>query len=298
MCITGKPCMKASLRGGTHTMVDKGYTNPSILWSPQELHARLNDPDLRVVDVRGTPALLQEGWIPGAIHFDLFGISLNDTAPQPLQAFMWTIEHLFEMRGVNLETPVVFYEGSTGMSAARGFWFLEYLGHQDVHVLDGGFNAWKAVGLPVSREMRALRGTTFRSRPRPEVHWSADDLAAHLRDADLAIIDTRTEDEHLGKSVRAARGGTIPGAIHLEWTKNLDASGAFKAGPELRAMYEAKGITLDKTCAPFCQGGYRSSHTYLALRLLGYPTLHNFIGSWKEWGDRLDLPIEQPTALA
>jgi thiosulfate/3-mercaptopyruvate sulfurtransferase len=232
-------------------MADKGYANPDLLWSPPELQARLSDADLRVIDVRPTHSLVQQGWIPGAIHFDLFGISLNDTAPEPLRAFMWTIEHLFEARGVNLDTPVVFYEDIAGMRAARGFWLLEYLGHTDVHVLDGGFNAWKAAGLPISHDMQAPRGTTFRSRPRPELHWSADDLYGHLRDADLAIIDTRSDDEYLGKSVRAARGGTIPGAIHLEWTHNLDAQGAFKPGAELRAMYEAKGITRDKACAPF-----------------------------------------------
>jgi thiosulfate/3-mercaptopyruvate sulfurtransferase len=122
-------------RGFADTMVDKGYANPGLLWSPQELEARLGDPHLRIIDVRPTHALVQEGWIPGAIHFDLFGMSLNDTAPQPLQAFMWMIEHLFEMRGVNLDTPVVFYEDIAGMRAARGFWFLEYFGHGDVHVL-------------------------------------------------------------------------------------------------------------------------------------------------------------------
>ena len=232
-------------------MVDKGYANPDLLWSPPELQARLGDADLRLIDVRPTHTLVQQGWIPGAIHFDLFGISLNDTAPEPLQAFMWTIEHLFEARGVNLNTPVVFYEDIAGMRAARGFWLLEYLGHTDVHVLDGGFAAWKVAGLPISRNMQAPKGTTFRSRLRPELHWSADDLYAHLRDADLAIIDMRSDDEYLGKSVRAARGGTIPGAIHLEWTHNLDAQGAFKTGAELRAMYEAKGITRDKACAPF-----------------------------------------------
>jgi len=279
-------------------MVDKAYTNPDLLWSPQELAARLSDPNLRLIDVRPTHMLVQEGWIPGAAHCDLFGISLNNTAPEPLQAFMWAIEHILEFRGVSLDTPVVFYEAIAGMRAARGFWLVEYLGHADAHVLDGGFNAWKAAGLPISHDMQAPKVTKFRSRPRPELHWSADDLYTHLRDPDLAIIDTRTDDEYLGKSIRAARGGTIPGAIHLEWTKNLDAHGAFKTGPELRAMYEAKGITPEKTCASFCQGGYRSSHTLLALRLLGYPKLRNFIGSWQEWGDRPDLPIEQPTALA
>ena len=279
-------------------MADKGYVNPDLVWSPQELQAQLNDPNLRIIDVRPTHSLVQEGWIPGAAHFDLFGLSLNNTAPEPLQAFMWAIEHVLEMRGVNLDTPVVFYEDITGMRAARGFWFLEYLGHTAVHLLDGGFKAWKAAGLPISHQMQAPKVTTFRTRPRPELHWSADEVAAHLRDAHVAIIDTRTDDEYLGKSIRAARGGTVPGAIHLEWTRNLDAAGAFKTGAELQAMYEAQGITPEKACVPFCQGGYRSSHTYLALRLLGYPRLHNFIGSWKEWGDRLDLPIEQPTALA
>lgn len=232
-------------------MVDKGYVNADLLWSAHELHARRNDPHLRIIDVRPTPSLATEGWIPGAIHFDLFGISLSNTAPEPQEAFMWMIEHLFEARGVNLDTAVVFYEGGTGMRAARGFWFLEYFGHSDVHVLDGGFDAWKAAGLPTSREMQALRGTTFRPRPRPEIHWSADELHSHLHDANLAVIDARTDDEYFGKSVRAARGGTIPGAIHLEWVNNLGQDGAFKTGAELRAMYEACGITPDKTCVSF-----------------------------------------------
>ncbi len=232
-------------------MVDKGYANPDLVWSPQELAARLNDPTLRIIDVRTTQTLVKEGWISGSIHFDLYGISLNDTSREPLNAFMWMIEHLFESRGVNLDTPVVFYEGVSGMRAARGFWLLEYLGHTDAHVLDGGFNAWKAAGLPVSREMQTPRGTTFQSRPRPEIHWSADELSAHLREKNLAIIDTRSDDEYLGKNVRAARGGTIPGAIHLEWVNNLDKDGAFKSGAELRAMYAACGITPDKTCVSF-----------------------------------------------
>jgi thiosulfate/3-mercaptopyruvate sulfurtransferase len=279
-------------------MVDKGYTNPDLLWSPHELAARLSNLNLRIIDVRPTHMLVQDGWIPGAVHCDLFGMSLNNTAPEPLQAFMWAIEHVLELRGVSLDTPVLFYEDIAGMRAARGFWLVEYLGHADAHVLDGGFNSWKAAGLPISRDMQAPTATKFRSRPRPELHWSADELYAHLRDPDLVIIDTRTDDEYLGKSIRAARGGTIPRAIHLEWTKNLDTHGAFKTGPELRDIYQAKGITPEKTCASFCQGGYRSSHTLLALRLLGYPKLRNFIGSWQEWGDRIDLPIEQPTAFA
>ena len=97
-----------------------------------------------------------------------------------------------------------------------------------------------------------------------------------------------------GTQVRAARGGAIPGAVHLEWTNNLGPDGAFKPAGELKEMYERAGVTPDREVVTYCQGGYRAAHSYLALRLIGYPRVRNYIGSWKEWGDRTDLPIEHP----
>jgi thiosulfate/3-mercaptopyruvate sulfurtransferase len=97
--------------------------------------------------------------------------------------------------------------------------------------------------------------------------------------------------------VRAARGGAIPGAVHLEWTNNLAADGTFKTSDELKQMYAHAGVTPDRDVVTYCQGGYRAAHSYLALRLIGYPRVRNYVGSWKEWGDRVDLPIEQPPRL-
>ncbi|MEE8129085.1 MAG: rhodanese-like domain-containing protein, partial [Vicinamibacterales bacterium] len=104
------------------------------------------------------------------------------------------------------------------------------------------------------------------------------------------------EGEYCGTTVRAKRGGAIPGAVHVEWTRNLDASGAFKSAAELREMYESVGVTPDREVITYCQGGYRAAQTYLALRLLGYPRVRTYIGSWKEWGDKEELPIETPGA--
>ena len=208
-------------------MTTGGYTNPDLLWTPEQLHGRLGDPNLAIIDVRAA-ATYAQGWIPGAVHFDLYGISLNDTSPKPLAAFMWMMQHLFEQRGVNLDKTVVFYEGIAGMRAARGFWLLEYLGHTDAHVLDGGFNAWQAAGYPVTTEAPRVREVQFQPRVRESLHISADDLHGLLGTDMLALLDTRADDEYLAKNVRAARGGTIPGSVHLEWVHNLNADGTFK----------------------------------------------------------------------
>jgi len=274
-------------------MEKKKYTRGELLTTPEELKAKLGNPNLRVIDARQAEVYAQ-GHIPGAIHFDLFGISLIDTSPAPLAAFMSMIAHLFELRGVNLDTEVVFYEENSGMKAARGFWFLEYFGHKKVSVLDGGIQAWKKAGFPVTTETAPPKGTQFKPSENRAALATYEDVLKAIDNQHASIVDTRSADEYMGRLVRAARGGAVPGAVHLEWTQNIAPDGGFKTEAELRAMYEKLGVTPDKEAVAYCQGGYRAAHTYLALRLLGYPKVRNYIGSWKEWGDRQDLPIEKP----
>ncbi len=285
----------------------KGYVNPQLLIDPNELAGRLGVPsgsatgqplkedantpiviDLRPAEVFAT------GHIPGAVHLDLFGLSLVDTDSAPLDAFLWIIAHLLTTRGVDGCRTVVVYDDQSGIRAARAFWFLELFGHQDVRLLDGGVDAWESDGFFTTTEVTLPN----------KVDWDVGrvdarlatwcDLHERLGQSDVVILDTRSDGEYCGTTVRAKRGGAVPGAVHVEWTNNLDSNGAFKSAPDLVALYEAAGVTAEKEVVSYCQGGYRAAHSYLALRLIGYPRVRNYIGSWKEWGDRADLPVEMP----
>lgn len=247
-----------------------------------------------VIDARPAHDFVR-GFIPGAVHLDLWGVSLVDTSPAPLRAFMWMVAHLFAIRGVTPDRPVVVYEDDSGIRAARLFWFLEYLGHPHVRVLDGGFRAWTAAGFAATTAAQAPVSSSWHGSVEAGRLATWEDVRAILGRADVAIVDTRSHDEYVGKLVRARRGGAIPGAVNLEWTQNLGPDGRFKSAEALRAMYEPRGVTIDKTVVTYCQGGYRAAHTYLALRILGYPDVRNYTGSWKEWGDREDLPIVTPS---
>ncbi len=271
------------------------YTNPHLLWSIDELKSRLQDPRLVVLDLR-PPEAYSNGHIPGARSFDIFGISLIDTRPDPLKAYLWLIEHLIQAKGVNSDNTIIIYDDVAGMRSARLFWFLEFFGHEDVHILNGGFTAWQAAGYPITHEAVVVpEPGNFKMKQRRELLATVDDVLSRLNKRSTVIVDTRTDDEYTGKWVRAARGGAIPGAVHLEWTNNLDASGFMKTADQLQQMYAAKGIVPEKEIIPHCHGGYRSAHTYLALRLIGYSNVRNYLGSWGEWGNRTDLPIDHPT---
>jgi thiosulfate/3-mercaptopyruvate sulfurtransferase len=268
--------------------------NQTLLVAPIDLSRVLTSgKQPLLIDLRPAEAFAA-AHLPGAVHLDLFGLSIVDTDPAPLNAFFWMIEHLFASRGVSNDVPVVVYDETSGIRAARAFWFLEFFGHPDTRLLDGGCNAWLRAGLTTTSEAVSPKPTQWTGTRVSERLASWRDVNDRIGRDDAVILDTRSDGEYCGTQVRAARGGAVPGAVHLEWTNNLGPDGAFKPAAELKEMYEGAGVTPDREVVTYCQGGYRAAHSYLALRLIGYPRIRNYVGSWKEWGDRLDLPIEHP----
>lgn len=272
----------------------RGYVNSDLLWSAETLRERQGRPGLSIIDTR--PAeMFAKGRIPGARHFDLYFVNTDDTDPAPLAAFTRMWANLLGWRGVRSNDTIVFTGAFTDMCAARGFWFAEYLGNADVHVLDGGMAAWSAAGLAVETESEPPKPVKFAIDPVADSVATYRGILDTLDDPDCVIVDNRSREEFVGTDKRARHGGAIPGAKHRDWEELYDHdSGCMKPADQLRALFVPLGATPDKDITLYCNTGYRSAHAYLALRLLDYPRVRNYVGSWQEWGNRDGLPIWNP----
>ena len=272
----------------------RGYVNPDLMWCAETLGERLGRPGLSIIDTR--PAeMFAKGRIPGARHFDLYFVNTDDTDPAPLAAFTRMWANLLGWRGVRSSDTIVFIGAFTDMCAARGFWFAEYLGNADVHVLDGGMAAWSAAGLAIESASDTPKPVKFAIDPVADSVATYSSILDALDDPDCVIVDNRSREEFVGTDRRARHGGAIPGAKHRDWEELYDHdSGCMKSADELRALFVPLGATPDKDITLYCNTGYRSAHAYLALRLLDYPRVRNYVGSWQEWGNRDGLPIRTP----
>jgi thiosulfate/3-mercaptopyruvate sulfurtransferase len=271
----------------------KEFSNLEYVITTDELKKKVNE--TVIIDVRPAEEYAA-GHIEGTTHFDLYGISVNDTAPEPLEAFLSMFHHQFEFRGVTNKTPVVIYDQETGERAARGVWLLAVLNHPNVKLLDGGVQAWIDAGNALTTVTAPPTRTSYSSDRNLNLLATRFDVHKAIEDENAVVIDVRRDTEYFGTEKRARRVGTIPGSIHIPWRDHLDESGAFRPAEEIRTLYASKGITPDKTIIAFCQGGYRSANTFLALKSLGYPNVKNYMGSWGEWGNRDDSVIDLPPA--
>ena len=272
------------------TLLALAYAHPEQLVDTDWVAAHAHDAGVRIVDMRmnGYAA----GHVSGAVS--LSPTAIRDANSPP--AFLPTaaaFESMMAGLGISDSTRVVVYDERGGIYAARLWWILNYYGHSNVALMNGGWIKWTAENRAVSTDAGPARSAKFTARPQPKWLATASDVVGAIDKPGVKIIDARTTAEIEGRDLRnIRRGGFVPSSIPIYWEDLLDPqTKTFKPADELKQLYEARGIVPSQEVIAYCQVGMRASVDLFALHLLGYDKLRNYYGAWEEWGNRDDLPL-------
>ena len=268
----------------------KGYPDPSRIVSVDEASTLVKDKNVVFVDTRNYWKYAK-GHIPGAVNLELYAFHWFDTSNEGLKIFAGEMARLFGAYGIDEKKQVVFYQNDSGYEAARGVWLLEFLGNGRGRMLDGGLRAWKRRGLGLWKTDPEIVRARFASKPNLGVVCGLDELAESLGRGSLRIVDARASGEYDGTYRRALKAGHVPGAVNIEWKRAMRRDGTLKSAKQLAPLYG--GLPVRGQVVTYCQSGYRAAHSWLVLRLLGYGNARNYLGSWYEWGNGADTPVEK-----
>jgi thiosulfate/3-mercaptopyruvate sulfurtransferase len=271
-----------------------------VLVDTQWVEDHLDDPAIRIVEVDENPALYAEAHIPGAIGFDW----KTDLQDQVKRDFLSpdAFAELFGSHGISSEHTVVLYGDRNNWFAAYTYWYLKYYGHGNVRLMNGPREKWLGEGRPTSTDVPAHAPAEFHARHGDDrIRAKRHEVLAAL-DNGTSLVDVRSPQEFSGELIAmpgyeqegAQRAGHIPGAVSVPWAQAVSEDGTFKGHEELTLLYGGKGVLDEESIIAYCRIGERSAHTWFVLHeLLGRDDVKNYDGSWTEWGNLVNVPIEK-----
>ncbi len=261
-----------------------GFANPNLLVEPKDLvnsGSSAGVEDVVLVDIRPRKDY-DAGHIPGARYLDPSAVVARQSPVDGTLQSVANIEALLGAVGVSANRRIVFYDDRGGFHAARMLWLMEYLGHRNAALLNGGWSGWVEAGGTATAEDAQRDRATFQAALSPRRHATAADVLRHQSVPDAVLIDVRPP--------KMYDEGHIPWAVNIPWAKNLDANKRFRSASDLLAHFEGHGVTPESDVIMHCQNGLASAHSYVALRLLGFPRVRVYHRSWAEWGNDPSLP--------